>query len=83
VVSRDPLGETDKIRIYTAMQEALQSMTTLISDGEVEDIKNYEYDRRTYEMSKVVNTLMHNAASRIVELSARFGTRNTPKVGNV
>jgi hypothetical protein len=51
-------------------------MATLISDGEVEDIKTYEYDRRTYEMSKVVHNLMHNAASRIVELSARFGTGN-------
>jgi hypothetical protein len=72
VVSRDPLGETDKIRIYTTMQEALQSMATLISDGEVEDIKTYEYERRTYDMSKVVHTLMHNAASRIVELVTRF-----------
>jgi hypothetical protein len=82
MVSRDPLGETDKIRIYTKMQESLQSMATLISDGEVDDIKTYEYDHRTYEMSKVVHTLMHNAASRIVELSARFGTGNALRVGN-
>jgi hypothetical protein len=82
VVSRDPLGETDKIRIYTTMQEALQSMATLISDGEVEDIKTYEYERHTYDMSKVVHTLMHNAAERIVELSARIGTDKAPKVGN-
>jgi len=82
VVSRDPLGETEKIRMYTTMQEALQSMATLISDGEVEDIKTYEYNRHIYEMSRVVHTLMHNAAERIVELSARFGTGNAPRVGN-
>ncbi len=82
MVSRDPLGETDKIRIYTTMQEALQSMATLISDGEVEDIEMYKYGGRTYIMAKVVHTLMHNAAERIVELSARFGTDKAPKVGN-
>jgi hypothetical protein len=82
VVSRDSLGETDKIRIYTTMQEALQSMATLISDGEVEDIEMYKYGGRTYIMAKVVHTLMHNAAERIVELSARFGTGNAPKVAN-
>jgi hypothetical protein len=82
MVSLDPLGETDKIRMYTTMQEALQSMATLMSDGEVEDIKTYKYGGRTYEMANVVHTLMHNAAERIVELSARFGTGNATKVGN-
>lgn len=82
VVSRDPLGETEKIRMYTTMQEALQSMATLMSEGEVEDIKTYEYERHTYDMSKVVHTLMHNAASNIVRLSARFGTGKAPKVEN-
>jgi hypothetical protein len=82
MVSRDPLGETEKIRMYTTMQEALQSMATLISDGEVEDIKTYKYNSHIYEMSIIVHTLMHNAAERIVELSARFGTDKAPKVGN-
>ncbi len=80
--SRDPLGERAEIRIYTIMQEALQSMATLISDGEVEDIKTYQYGRQRVDMSRVVHTLMHNAAERIVELSARFGTDKVPKVGN-
>jgi hypothetical protein len=83
VVSRDPLGETDKIRIYTTMQEALQSMATLISEGDVEDIETYKYGGRTYIMAKVVHTLMHNAAERIVELSTKlFGTGKAPKVEN-
>ena len=35
------------------------------------------------DMSKVVHTLMHNAAERIVELStALFGTGKAPKVAN-
>ena len=83
VVSRDPLGEADKIRIYTTMQEALQSMATLISDGDVEGIKTYEYNRSTYDMSKVVHALMHNAAERIVELSTKlFGTGTASTVKN-
>jgi hypothetical protein len=83
MVSRDPLGETDKIRIYTTMQEALQSMAILISDGEVEDIEMYKYGGRTYIMAKVVHTLMHNAAEKIVELStALFGTGKAPAVAN-
>ena len=57
-------------------------MATLMSEGEVEDIKTYKYNSHIYEMSKVVHTLMHNAAERIVELSARFGTGNAPRVGN-
>jgi hypothetical protein len=74
-VSRDPLGETDKIRMYTTMQEALQSMANLISDGEVENIKTYEYEGRPYKMSIVVNTLMHDAAKNIFRLENRFTIR--------
>ncbi len=78
----DPLGENAKIRIYTVMQESLQAMATLISDGEVEAIKTYEYGRppRLYEMSNVVNTLMHDAALNIVRLSSRFSTIHTPQI---
>ena len=76
---RDALGETDKIRIYTRMQESLQAMATLISDGDVEHIKTYLYERRSYEMSTIINTLMHDAASNIVRLSSRFGPLQAPK----
>ncbi len=79
---RDPLGEKDQIRIYTIMQESLQTMASLMSEGEVQDLKTYKYGRQIVDMSKVVHTLMHNAASRIVELSTRFGTGNAPTVGN-
>ena len=84
VTSRDTLGETDKIQIYTRIQESLQSMATLISNGEVEDIKTYEYGRPplSYEMSKVVNTLMHDAASNISRLSTRFDTPTAPTLHN-
>jgi hypothetical protein len=57
-------------------------MTTLNSDGEVEDIKTYKYAGLTYEMSKVVHTLMHDAATNIVRLSSRFGTRETSRVND-
>ena len=84
VTSYDPLGERDEIRIYTVMQESLQAMATLISDGDVEDIKTYEYGRppHPYEMSKVVNTLMHDVASNISRLSTRFDTHTAPTLKN-
>ena len=78
----DPLGETDKIRIYTRMQESLQAMATLISDDEVQVPKTYQYGRQTYEMSKVINTLMHDAASEIFRLGSRYDKSNAPKVPN-
>lgn len=76
----DPLGETDKIRIYTRMQESLQAMATLISDDEAHVRKTYQYGRQTYEMSKVINTLMHDAASEIFRLGSRYDTHSAPQV---
>jgi hypothetical protein len=78
----DPLGETDKIRIYTRMQESLQAMATLISDDEAHVRKTYRYGRQTYEMSKVINTLMHDAASEIFRLGPRFDKSKAPQVPN-
>ncbi len=59
-------------------------MATLISNGEVEDIKTYEYGRppHPYEISKVVNTLMHDAASNISRLFTRFDTHTAPTLKN-
>jgi hypothetical protein len=82
VTSRDTLGETDKIQIYTRIQESLQSMATLISNSEVEDIKTYTWQRHTYKMSIVINTLMHDAASNISRLSTRFDTPTAPTLHN-
>ena len=75
----DPLGETDKIRIYTLMQESLQAMATLLMHDEVKDIKTYTYKKRSYDMSTVVNTLLKDAASEIHQLSNRFGTVRGPE----
>jgi hypothetical protein len=81
-VSRVPLGETDEIRIHTIMQESLQSMASLNSDGEVEDIKTYKYGRHTCDMSKVVHTLMHDSATNIGRLSSRGVPGQAPQVEN-
>ena len=82
VTSYDPLGENDKIQIYTLMQESLQAMATLLMHDEVKDIKTYKYERKSYEMSKVVNTLLHYAASEIHQLSNRLGTVRGPQKKN-
>ena len=55
-------------------------MATLISDDETHVRKTYQYDRHSYEMSKVINTLMHNAASEIFRLRSRFDTPTAPQV---
>ena len=64
------------------IQESLQSMATLISNSEVEDIKTYTWQRHTYKMSIVINTLMHDAASNISRLSTRFDTHTAATLQN-
>jgi hypothetical protein len=76
---RDPMGESDKIVIYTTIQESLQIMSILISDGEVDDLKTYKYDNHTYDMSTIVNTIMRDAAKEIIALQNRFNRRG-PRV---
>ena len=78
----DPLGETDKIRMYTLMQESLQEMATLLIYNHVKDIETWKYEKKSYDMSIVVNTLLKDAASEIHQLSNRLGTVRGPQKKN-
>ena len=70
----DPMGETHKLTIYTKMKQLLQSMETLITEGQVNDIKTFEFDKKAYGMESIVITMSNRS------LNSRKDTRRAPSV---
>jgi hypothetical protein len=65
VISYNPMGESDKSRLYESMRTALQSMQTAMQANIVKSLKTFEYGGRTYDLESILNRLLEYVEEEI------------------